>query len=47
MGAAITTDNFGIRDNNQLSDHVHGLDNRGGIAVKTPVQQIAFTNINA
>ncbi len=28
MGAAITSDNYGIRDNNKLPDHMHGLDNR-------------------
>ncbi len=46
MVAAITTDNYGIRDKNKLSDHVHGLDNRDEIVVKTPVRQIAFTNIS-
>ncbi len=46
MGAAITTDNYGIRDNNVLSDHVHGLDNGDEIVIETPVRQIAFPNIN-
>ncbi len=31
MVAGITTDNDAMRDNNELSDHVHVLDNRDEI----------------
>ncbi len=46
MDAAITTDYYDIRDNNELSDQVHGLDNGDEIVVKTLLQRIAFPNIN-
>ncbi len=46
MGAAITTDNFDICDNNELPNQVHGFENGDAIVVKTPVPQIALSNIN-